>query len=99
MFLHRLDVSQNDQDRLQPLLTLLSVPYARSRSVDISKLPVWGEYACLSDYLLRLEYLWEISSNMKHHSCFILSRPWMEGYGQPHLFPALRPGKNPRLLL
>jgi hypothetical protein len=49
MVLHRLDVSQNDQDRFPPLLTLLSVPYAFSRSVDFSKLPVWGEYACLSD--------------------------------------------------
>ena len=49
MFLHRLDVSQNDHVRFPPLLTLLSVPYAFSRGVDISKLPVWGEYGCLSD--------------------------------------------------
>jgi len=49
MFLHRSDVLQNDQDRFPPLLALLSVPYAFSRGVDISKLPVWGECACLSN--------------------------------------------------
>jgi hypothetical protein len=49
MFLRRLDVSHNDQRRLPPPVIPLSVPHAFSRSVDISKLPLLGEYAWLSD--------------------------------------------------
>jgi hypothetical protein len=73
----------------------LSVPYAFSRSVDISKLPVWGEYACPRDYLLRLEYLWEISSNMRHHSCFISSFDGRVLSASP--FPDLTSGKEPAI--